>query len=137
MGDRRGSCFGQNIIDLILISTNEIQCIIIDWSTSVHSKGSPASAKKKGKEARRWDNAGTAQEGKSLDYSSSNGNQANENDDDEEDLENLVRHCVRDIYPWKGGILFKVLAEGAEEALPWGPAHYLFVHHFDSIPLIE
>ena len=41
--------------------------------------------------ARKWDNAGTLQEGKSLDYSGSNGNQANENDDDdEEDLENLV-----------------------------------------------
>lgn len=32
-----------------------------------------------------------------MDYSSSNGNQANGNDDEEEDLENLVRHCVRDI----------------------------------------
>ena len=60
-----------------------------------HSKGSPASAKKKGKMARKWDNAGTLQEGKSLDYSGSNGNQANENDDDEEDLENLVRNCLR------------------------------------------
>ena len=54
----------------------------------VCSKGSPA-AKKKGKEARKWDNAGTTQEGKSLDYSSANGNQTNGHDE-EEDLENLV-----------------------------------------------
>ncbi|XP_078381300.1 signal recognition particle receptor subunit alpha-like [Oculina patagonica] len=54
-----------------------------------NSKGSPASSKKDHKKvARKWDNAGTAQDGKSLDYSSANGNQANGNDE-EEDLENL------------------------------------------------
>jgi len=58
--------------------------------TSFYSKGSPAASKKKGKEARKWENAGTTQEGKSLDYSSTNGNQANGHDE-EEDLENLVR----------------------------------------------
>ncbi|KAK2566608.1 Signal recognition particle receptor subunit alpha [Acropora cervicornis] len=54
---------------------------------SVSSKSSPA-PKKKGKEARKWDNAGTAQEGKTLDYSNANGNQTNGHDD-EEDLETL------------------------------------------------
>ncbi|KAJ7333098.1 hypothetical protein OS493_018273 [Desmophyllum pertusum] len=54
------------------------------------SKGSPAAAKKeqRKKEARRWDNAGTSVEGKSLDYSGANGNQENGNDE-EHDLENL------------------------------------------------
>lgn len=54
---------------------------------SVSSKSSPA-PKKKGKEARKWDNAGTAQEGKTLDYSNANGNQTNGHDD-QEDLETL------------------------------------------------
>jgi len=46
-----------------------------------------------------------------LDYSGSNGNQANGNDDDEEDLENLVRHCERLRYMYlflERGILYKV-----------------------------
>ncbi|XP_068687236.1 signal recognition particle receptor subunit alpha-like [Montipora capricornis] len=54
---------------------------------SASSKSSPA-PKKKGKEARKWDNAGTTQDGKSLDYSSANCNQTNGHDE-EEDLENL------------------------------------------------
>ena len=53
------------------------------------SKGSPVTKKDRKKEARKWDNSGTAQEGKTLDYSSTNGNQGNSNDD-EEDLENMV-----------------------------------------------
>ncbi|RMX42987.1 hypothetical protein pdam_00001837 [Pocillopora damicornis] len=54
------------------------------------SKSSPtATAKKKNrKEDRRWDNAGTSQEGKTLDYSNSNGSHTNGNDE-EEDLESL------------------------------------------------
>ena len=85
----RGELFCKTFRFVVLINTSDFCCD--------HSKGSPASAKKKGKMARKWDNAGTLQEGKSLDYSGSNGNQANENDDDdEEDLENLVRNCLRD-----------------------------------------
>ena len=74
----------------------------IDKRISDHSTGkdSPASTKKKGKEARKWDNAGTIQEGKSLDYSSSNANQPNGNDDGDEDLENLVR-TLRERYLYR------------------------------------
>ena len=60
-----------------------------DFSVSFYSKSSPA-PKKKGKEARKWDNAGTTQDGKSLDYSNANCNQTNGHDE-EEDLESLVR----------------------------------------------
>ncbi|PFX32526.1 Signal recognition particle receptor subunit alpha [Stylophora pistillata] len=54
------------------------------------SKSSPtvAAKKERKKEARRWDNAGTTQEGKTLDYSNSNGTQTNGNDE-EEDLDSL------------------------------------------------
>ncbi|KAM7440417.1 hypothetical protein ABFA07_010366 [Porites harrisoni] len=55
--------------------------------TQTSSKGSPV-AKKKGKEARTWDNSGTAKDGKVLDYSSANGKQTNRHDE-EDDIENL------------------------------------------------
>ena len=57
--------------------------------TLISSKGSPV-AKKKGKEARTWDNSGTAKDGKVLDYSSANGKQTNRHDE-EDDIENLVQ----------------------------------------------
>lgn len=93
LSGRQGELFCKTFRFVVLINTSEVYWL--KYFCCDHSKGSPASAKKKGKMARKWDNAGTLQEGKSLDYSGSNGNQANENDDDEEDLENLVRNCLR------------------------------------------
>ena len=98
----------QRTVIKVLISTNgcRLKFCFLFFS---YSKGSPAAAKKeqRKKEARRWDNAGTSVEGKSLDYSGANGNQENGNDE-EHDLENLVRQNV--FIWWFASMLQKLFA---------------------------
>ena len=70
-----------------------------------------------------------------MDYSGSNGNQANGNDDDEEeDLENLVRHCVREIHSWKGGVSLQSFIQGG--SAPWSNTFCIpFWQHSLKLPL--
>ena len=55
-----------------------------------NSKGSPSARKEKKKEARVWENAGTAKDLKILDFSEANGKESNGQADVQEDLESMV-----------------------------------------------